>query len=161
MRHFRQRADVPPPHLRASLQTPSSPLLAATATGVFSPARQAPLAGALSSRAARVPRLRKGKRLAARPSTRSTRARCPRQRVDVPLPHLRAPLPAPPSPSSLRNPRAEPRMFSWCLLPPVAHLGAPFALLVSLPYLLKRETRKGLRAPYLFLTCKPSGLSCV
>src|SRR3954465_11792665 len=104
MRRLRQRADVPPPHLPASLQTPSSPLLAATATGVFSLARQAPLAGALSSRAAGVARLRKGKRLVARPPTRSTRARSPRQLVAVPLPHLRAPLPAPPSPSSLRSP---------------------------------------------------------
>src|SRR3954464_3692894 len=106
-------------------------------------------------------RLRKRKRLAARPSTRSTRVGRPRQRVDVPLPHLRAPPPAPPSPSSLRSPRAEPRIFSWCLLPPVARLGAPFALLAFLPYLLGRETRKGLRAPYLFLSCKPSGLSCI
>src|SRR3954469_12272980 len=106
-------------------------------------------------------RLRKRKRLAARLSTRSTRAGRPRQCVDVPLPPLGAPLPAPPSPSSLRSPRTEPRVFSWCLLPPVARLGAPFALLVSLPYLLRRETRKGLWAPYRFLACKPSGLSCV
>src|SRR3954465_5326992 len=65
------------------------------------------------------------------------------------------------TPSSLRSPRAEPRIFSWCLLPPVARLGAPFALFASLPYLLRRETRKGLRAPYLFSACKPSGLSCI
>src|SRR3954465_412542 len=120
MRRLRQRADVPPPHLPASLQTPSSPLLAARATGVFSLARQAPLAGALPSRAAGVARLRKGRRLAARPSTRSTRAGCPRLRGDAPPPHLRAPLLAPPSPSSLRSPRTEPRTFCWCLLPAIA-----------------------------------------
>src|SRR3954463_6950999 len=102
------------------------------------------LPGALSPRVAGVARLRKRKRLAARP-----------------LPHLPALPPAPPSSSSLRSLRAEPRIFSWCLLPPVARLGAPFALFVSLPYLLRRETRKGLRAPYLFSACKPSGLSCV
>src|SRR3954467_13188773 len=106
-----------------------------------------------------VARLRK--RLAARPSTRSTRARCPRQRVDVPPPPSRAPLPASPPPSGLQSPGAEPRMLSWRLLPPIARLGAPFALLASLPYLLRRETRKGLRAPYLFLSCKPLGLNCV
>src|SRR3954471_24278315 len=51
--------------------------------------------------------------------------------------------------------------FSWCLLPPVARLGAPFALFASLACLLKRGTREGLRAPYLFLICKPLGLSCI
>src|SRR4051812_34283165 len=59
------------------------------------------------------------------------------------------------------TPGRSPRIFSWCLLPPVARLGAPFALFAYLPYLLRRETRKGLRAPYLFSACKPSGLSCV
>src|SRR4051812_4044206 len=100
---------------------------------------------------------RRGRGLAARPSSRSTRARCPRQRADV-LPPRRALLSALPSPSSLLT---APGMFLWYLLPPVACLGAPFALFASLSYLLKRGTGKGLRAPYLFLTCKASGLSCI
>src|SRR3954464_9754780 len=36
------------------------------------------------------------------------------------------------------TPGRSPRIFSWCLLPPVAHLGAPFALFAYLPYLLRR-----------------------
>src|SRR3954463_11715839 len=91
-----------------------------------------------------VARLRK--RLAARPSTRSTRARCPRQRVDVSPPPSRAPLPASPFSSGLRSSGVGPRTLSWRLLPPVARLGAPFALLASLSYLLWGEKRKGLRA---------------
>src|SRR3954466_13690939 len=37
----------------------------------------------------------------------------------------------------------------WCLLAPVVHLGAPFALFPSLTCLLKIGTREGLWAPYL------------
>ena len=35
----------------------------------------------------------------------------------------------------------------------------PFCPLASLTCLLRRGTRKGLRAPYLFLVCKPTSLS--
>ena len=83
----------------------------------------------------------------------STRAPMPSTRDVVLPPRLRALLPAPPSPFSLWTAT---KMFSWCLLPPVARLGAPFVLFASLTCLLRRGTRKGLRAPYLFSVCKPS-----
>src|SRR4051812_46140049 len=139
-----QLTDAPVPRVPDAPQTPSSPLLSVTTAGVFSsgPAsascRGLISSGGRSGEAAEEEEA--GGKAAASSSSSSSGASvfC-----------------------SFRSSWAGPRIFSWCLLLPAARLDAPFALLASLPFLLGRETRRGLRAPYLFSACKPSGLSCV